>query len=127
MSEPAITFHKVAYQSSPARKRWLSERRATVDVLETAHKHISKVSGHGRPLDLGRPVAHAYVLVTAQFQGFVRDLHDLGALALVAAAGAPPQIASLLTGAIVEGRALDKGNATVPAIQNDFRRLACTG
>jgi hypothetical protein len=79
-------------------------------------------------LDLGEPVAHAYVLlVAAQFQGFVRDLHDLGALALVAAAGAPPHVASLLTGAIVEGRALDKGNATVPAIQNDFRRLGLHG
>ena len=118
----------MTYKSSPALQRWLGERRAAIDVLEGAHKLTSKVTGRGRPLDVGKPVAHAYVLhVAAQFQGFVRDLHDLGALALVQAAGAQPQIATVLTEAIVSDRTLDRGNATVTAIQSDFRRLGVHG
>jgi hypothetical protein len=118
----------VTYGKSPALHRWLIDRKARIETLRAAHGNTAGISGPGRPADLGRPVAHAYVLtVVAEFQGFVRDLHDLGALSLIGATGVAPRFQPLLMAAATEGRGVDRGNARVETIQADFRRLGLIG
>ena len=46
---------------------------------------------------------------------------------MVAASEATPPYQTRLTGAITEGRAIDRGNASVRSIQTDFRRLGLAG
>jgi hypothetical protein len=67
----------VPYSRSFPLSRWLGGRREAIEALAQAHAHLGEVDGPGRPLEIGRPVAHAYVLrVVAEFQAFARDLHD---------------------------------------------------
>ena len=89
---------------------------------------MGEVDGPGRPREFGRPVAHAYVLrVVAEFQAFVRDLHDLAAERLIDLAEPTTQFRPLLIAAATEGRLIDRGNADVRSIEQDFRRLGLAG
>lgn len=89
---------------------------------------MGEVDGRGRPLEIGRPVGHAYVLrVVAEFQAFVRDLHDLAAERLVDLAEPHPEYRALLTSAATEGRLIDRGNADMRSLEQDFRRLGIGG
>ena len=89
---------------------------------------MGEVEGPGRPLEIGRPVGHAYILrVVAEFQGFVRDLHDLAAERLVDLAVPDVRYRPLLAGAATEGRLIDRGNADVRNLEQDFRRLGISG
>lgn len=82
------------------------------------------VAGRGRPLDVSKPLAHAYVIaVMSEFQGFVRDLHDLAVERIIAASGAHPSLAAVLTDGMVSDRGVDRGNATLRTIKADFGRL----
>ncbi len=102
----------------------MGPRRQSIEALAQAHAQFGKIGGPGRPLEIGRPVAHAYVLrVVAEFQGYVRDLHDLGAQRLVLLAGVDPAAQAILITAATEGRAIDSGNAGLKSIEQDFRRL----
>lgn len=97
-------------------------------TLAAANVAMGEVDGPGRPRELGRPVAHAYVLrVVAEFQGFVRDLHDLAAERMVDLAGPAVPFRPLLIAAATEGRFIDRGNADVRSIEHDFRRLGISG
>lgn len=113
-----------AYRSSYAVQRWLGERRAAIDTLALAHAQIGELDGPGRPLEIGRPIAHAYVVrVVAEFQAFVRDLHDLAADAVATGSGAANSFVPLLVAAATEGRLIDRGNADLRSLQSDFKRL----
>lgn len=108
--------------------RWLGDRRDSISTLAQAHAEFGKVSGPGRPLEIGRPVAHAYVLrVVAEFQAFVRDLHDLGAQTMVARSNADISSQAMLIAAATESRMIDRGNADLRSIEQDFRRLGVRG
>lgn len=118
----------MAYTRSLPLSAWLTARREAIDVLAAAHAGMGEIDGPGRPRELGRPVAHAYILrVVAEFQAFVRDLHDLGAERMVVLA--QPTLASqpILIAAATEGRAIDRDNADARSIESDFRRLGITG
>lgn len=66
------------YSKSIPLRDWFGVRRQVIDTLAEAHALVGDLDGPGRPREIGRPVAHAYVIhVGAEFQGFVRDLHDL--------------------------------------------------
>jgi len=70
----------MAYARSIPLTHWLGSRRTAIVTLAEAHAVMGEVDGPGRPREIGRPIGHAYVLrVIAEFQAFVRDLHDLGA------------------------------------------------
>lgn len=87
-------------------------------------RRYGEVEGPGRPLEIGRPLAHAYIMrLVAEFQGFVRDLYDLAAEHLVNAADPPEGLVAVLTDAITRGRSIDSGNATVASLRTDFGRL----
>lgn len=104
--------------------RWLGTRRQSIAALAQAHAQFRNVGGPGRPLEIGRPVAHAYVLrVVAEFQAFIRDLHDLGAQSLVVLSNADPAAQALLITAATDGRSIDSGNAGMRSVVQDFRRL----
>lgn len=116
------------YSRSFPLERWLGPRRASIEALAQAHAQFGSVGGRGRPLEIGRPVAHAYILrVVAEFQAFVRDLHDLGAERLVALSNADAASQAMLITAATEGRMIDGGNAGLRSIETDFRRLGVRG
>jgi hypothetical protein len=118
----------MAYARSIPLEKWLQARRDAINTLAAAHAAMGEVDGPGRPLEIGRPVGHAYVLrVVAEFQAFVRDLHDLAAERLVDLSEPQPQFRPLLTAAVTEGRFIDRGNADIRSIEKDFRRLGVGG
>ncbi|MEQ8717772.1 MAG: hypothetical protein RIE08_09190 [Acidimicrobiales bacterium] len=118
----------MAYRSSVALTRWLGDRRAAIDTVAIAHAATGEVDGPGRPLEIGRPLAHAYILrVVAEFQAFARDLHDLAAEKSVEMAGVTTGYQALLVTAATEGRSIDRSNADLRSLTNDFRRLGLTG
>lgn len=118
----------MAHSRSIPLRAWLGQRREAIDTLARAHAMIGVVTGPGRPRELGRPIAHAYVLrVVAEFQAFVRDLHDLAAERLIDLADPTTQFRPLLIAAATEGRLIDRGNADVRSVQQDFRRLGVSG
>jgi hypothetical protein len=113
----------VPYRSSAALQRWLVDRAASIERLARAHAAMREVEGPGGPLELGRPLAHAYIIrMVAEFQGFARDLYDLAAEHLVTVAAPPDDLVILLTTAIKKGRQMDAGNATLVALRSDFGR-----
>ncbi|MBI2709262.1 MAG: hypothetical protein HYX34_06165 [Actinobacteria bacterium] len=65
--------------------------------------------------------------MVAEFQAFVRDLHDLAAERLIDLADPTTQFRPLLIAAATEGRLIDRGNADVRSVQQDFRRLGVSG
>lgn len=118
----------MAYSSSIPLGRWLGDRRAAIDTLAAAHVAMGEVDGPGRPLEIGRLVAHAYVLrVVAEFQAFSRDLHDLAAEKLAVLSGVAAQHQSMLTVAATKDRFVDRGNADLRSLRKDFSRLGIGG
>jgi hypothetical protein len=118
----------VAYTQSIPLRGWMDPRRDAINTLAMAHAAMGEVDGPGRPREFGRPVAHAYVLrVVAEFQAFVRDLHDLAAERMISLAEPKAQFRPLLIAAATEGRLIDRGNADVRSVEQDFRRLGIGG
>jgi hypothetical protein len=118
----------VPYSRSFPLGRWLGPRREAIDALAQAHAQLGEVDGPGRPLEIGRPVAHAYVLrVVAEFQAFARDLHDLAAETMVRMSGAGAGSQAMLIAAATVGRMIDRGNADLRSLEQDFRRVGISG
>lgn len=114
----------MAYTRSIPLTQWLGSRRTAIVTLAEAHAVMGEVDGPGRPREIGRPIGHAYVLrVVAELQAFVRDLHDLAAERVVNLATSQAQYRALLIGAATEGRLIDRGNADLRSIEQDFQRL----
>jgi hypothetical protein len=114
----------VPYSRSFPLSRWQGPRRESISALAQAHAQFGNVGGPGRPLEIGRPLAHAYVLrVVAEFQAFIRDLHDLGVQKMVALSNADIASQAMLITAATEGRMIDGGNAGLRSIEQDFRRV----
>ena len=108
--------------------RWLRPRREAIAALAQAHAQLGEVGGLGRLLEIGRPVAHAYVLrVVAEFQAFSHDLHDLAAETMVRLSGASASSQAILIAAATGGRMIDRGNADLRSLEMDFRRIGITG
>ncbi len=96
-------------------------------MLANAHANVGDVSGPGRPLDVSKPLAHAYVIgIVGEFQGFARDLHDLMVERLVDAAGVSARFVPIMTEGLTRGRGLDRANAGLKTIKDDFARLGLT-
>jgi hypothetical protein len=102
---------------------WRGERAARLDELFAAHRRVGGV-GAGRRTDT-QQINWALVLrLSAEFQGFVRDLHTVGA-ELFAQWTAPgdPRLATLVTNLLTQGLRLDRGNPTPTAIGEAFNRF----
>jgi hypothetical protein len=102
--------------TSKALTNWQTDRAIRLDRLEVAHRAVG-----GRLLAGG--LSRALVLqLTAEFQGFARELHDEASLALATAlAQGDPDRRRRLRAPYLHARRLDRGNAGPHALDEDFR------
>jgi hypothetical protein len=101
--------------TSKALTNWQTDRAIRLDRLEVAHRAVG-----GRLLAGG--LCRALVLqLTAEFQGFARDLHDEASYALVATlAPGDPLRQQRLRVPYELGRRIDRGSASPEALHRDF-------
>ena len=112
------------YVTSEPVRRWLGPRREAIDNVAAGHAKVGDLTGPGRPLDASKPLAHAYALViVSQFQGFIRDMHDLAVERLLSASGATANFLPILTEGIVNARSIDRGNPTHRNVTSDFASI----
>jgi hypothetical protein len=106
---------------SVALQNWSAGRAAALDEIEHAHRSVGG-SGPGRRY-LTQHINQAYaVLLSSQFQGFCRDLHDECAGYLVAPVASLVLLATYRSN-LLFGRKLDTGNANSGNIGADFNRF----
>src|SRR4029077_4583141 len=101
-------------------ERWRTERLAALDELQVAHRSVGGTGRGRRPTT--QQINHAYaVLLSSQFQGFCRDLHNecIGLLVrwitLIGLRDAFERVLLL-------NRKLDTGNPNPGNIGSDFDR-----
>jgi hypothetical protein len=100
---------------------WQNRRSKELDEIERAH-HSIEGSGRGRRFATEQ-LNNAYMmLLSAQFQGFCRDLHSECIDHLLSAV-APGTLQRALRLACIDGRSLNKGNPNRDNLQRDFSRL----
>jgi hypothetical protein len=100
---------------------WLRDRSRALGEIEQAHRSVG-VAGPGRRYAT-QQINHAYaVLLSAQFQGFCRDLHDESADRLVQST-TPANLWDTFKAALVWNRRLDTGNPNPGNIGSDFNRF----
>jgi hypothetical protein len=106
---------------SLALQDWSAWRAAALDEIEHAHRAVGG-RGPGRRY-LTQQINQAYaVLLSSQFQGFCRQLHDDCAAHAVASV-ASPGLQAVYRSNLVFGRKLDSGNPTPSNIGADFNRF----
>lgn len=112
-----------ADMTSHALAEWFGTRAARLDRLVDAHRAVAG-PGPGRRW-LTEEVNHALIVrLAGEFQGYCRDLHDEAVEVVTAsAASSPPAIVEILRAGLIDGRQLDRGNATWSNVCNDFARL----
>jgi hypothetical protein len=106
---------------SSSLQRWFAERAASLADIENAHRSV-RGSGPGARAAT-QQINQAYaVLLSAQFQGFCRDLHSECADYLVGPV-ADPDLREMLLDNLIFGRRIDRGNPNPGNIGSDFSRL----
>jgi len=109
--------------ASKALSTWRNERRARLDELLTAHRLVGGPA-RGRRWRTAA-INEALVLrLAAEFQGFARDLHDLGCRQF--ASRASPKngaVENVIRSRLSEARDLDRGNAHPGSLGKDFGRF----
>jgi len=106
---------------SAALKKWKTARATQLDEIEAAHAAIGG-SGRGRRYAT-QQVNHAYaMLLSAQFQGFCRDLHAECIDELVNVTR-PATMQPVLRRSFAQGRKLDTGNPNPGNLGSDFAGL----
>jgi hypothetical protein len=108
---------------STAYTGWRGERADRLAELVAAHRRVGG-TGAGRRTDTEQ-INWALVLrLSAEFQGFVRDLHTVGAeLFALWTSPADPRLATVVANLVTENLKLDRGNATPDAIAQAFNRF----
>ncbi len=100
---------------------WLEHRLRALDRIEEAHSGLGG-GGPGRRYAT-QQVNHAYaMLLSAQFQGFCRELHDECVVHLVEST-VPAGLWETFKKALVWNRKLDTGNPNPGNIGSDFGRF----
>lgn len=106
---------------SIALQQWYGERAGRLDEIEASHAAIGG-SGPGRrfaTLQINQAYA---VMLSSQFQGFCRDLHD-ECVNVFAANVQPGVIQRTVSQLLVMNRKLDRGNPTPANFGEDFSRF----
>jgi hypothetical protein len=102
-------------------QKWFAERAVALDDVESAHRSV-RGSGPGARAAT-RQINQAYaVLLSAQFQGFSRDLHSECADLFVAPV-ADPDLREMLRDNLCFGRKIDRGNPSPGNLGSDFNRF----
>ncbi len=106
---------------SSSLQHWFSERAAVLADLENAYRSV-RGSGSGARA-AAQQINQAYTMqLSAQFQGFCRDLHRECADCLVRPV-ADSDLRVLISNNLLFGRRLDRGNPNPGNIGADFNRL----
>lgn len=105
---------------SDALADWRGGRAARLDQLVAAHQRIGGGSA-GRRWQTEQLNWALILRLAAEFQGFARELHDLGAQALAAGNSGP--MAGVVQRSLVLNRQLDRGNAQPGSLGSDFGRF----
>jgi hypothetical protein len=106
---------------SRALQSWLRVRSQALDEIEQAHRSVGG-TGPGRRYAT-QQINHAYTaLLSAQFQGFCRDLHDDCVTHLVQSMSSASVWATFKE-ALVWSRKLNTGNPNPGNIGSDFNRF----
>jgi hypothetical protein len=101
--------------------RWFAERATTLADIENAHRSVRGFGPGARAA--AQQINQAYaVLLSAQFQGFCRDLHSECADWLVAPV-ADPDLREMMCDNLLFARKIDRGNPNSGNIGADFNRL----
>lgn len=110
----------VVAMPSKALSTWRTERAARIDRLQSVQV-VVKDAGSGRSW-LADELIHPMILrLTAEFQGFTRDLHNETLAAMIGVL-APTEVAAqdAIRAAYLAARRLDRGNAESRSLGNDF-------
>lgn len=109
--------------SSRALVRWRSEGARRLDDLASAHSVIAG-PGPGRKWATEQINWSLIVRLSAEFQAFAIDLHDLGAATFAAwAAQGSFAVETVIRNALTLGRRLDSGNVHAESLAADFQRF----
>lgn len=109
--------------ASKAYSTWLKERRDRLDELLVAHRLVGG-PGRGRRWRTAALNEALVLRLASEFQGFARDLHDLGCEQFASwAAPKNKALENVLRSRLSEGRDLDRGNANPGSIGKDFGRF----
>lgn len=109
---------------SSALERWQRERSERLDKLFEAHVRIGGTRPGRRALADEQINAVLVLQLSAEFQGFARELYDdLADAVLRETVGAEPGVRIMLQRYLDETRALDRGNAHPGALGSDFARF----
>lgn len=102
-------------------EKWLAERAITLDDLEKAHRMVRGSGSGARAIIL--QINQAYVvLLSAQFQGFCRDLLSECADYLVVPV-ADIDLREMLRDNLLFGSKIDRGNPNAGNLGSDFNRF----
>jgi len=106
---------------SAALNKWSTFRADVLNDFESARRAVG--GSHADPRRAAQQMNQAYAIsLSAQFQGFCRDLHDECIAAFL-----PPKLSvawsSALGTAASAGRELDKGNPSRESLKRDFKRF----
>ncbi len=107
--------------ASRAYQQWTSERAAKLDEIEASHAAFGGAARGRRFTTLQSNQSYA-VTLTAQFQGFCRDLHDECADHFVLALS-PEALRTTIRRLLQQGRKLDSGNPNPGNLVSDFGKF----
>jgi hypothetical protein len=106
---------------SKALHRWLDERSRSLEEIEHAHRRVGG-SARGRRRRT-QQLNYAYVLLlSSQFQGFCRELHD-ECVGFLVQSIAPVGVQDAVRAMLSENRKLDSGNPNPGNLGSDFNRF----
>jgi hypothetical protein len=106
---------------SQALRDWLDQRARSLDEIEHAHRRVGGPARGRRRRT--QQLNHAYVLLlSSQFQGFCRELHD-ECVGFLVQSIAPVEIQEAVRSMLMENRRLDSGNPNPGNVGSDFNRF----
>jgi hypothetical protein len=109
--------------TSSALANWRSHRAERLDELYEAHARVGGTSP-GRRIDTEQINWSLVLRLAGEFQGFARELHDLGAETFSGwAAGGNAQLQTFILALLTRERVLDRGNAQPGGLGADFGRF----
>jgi hypothetical protein len=121
---------------SNALEKWKDERAEALDSLDAIHGNVTG-RRRGRKYNTKHLNRTLFVALSAEFQGFCRDLHEDAAIHIAESIETVPgnaRVVPVVLDALVQertvaqkkptkGRRLDKGNADLDALSTDFSVL----
>ncbi|MFZ3557073.1 hypothetical protein [Streptomyces sp. BH055] len=108
---------------SPAYVAWSSKRRRRIDELFDAHQKV-RGNGPGRRWNTEQINWALTLRLSAEFQGYARELNDLAWDHIATVCSFPSsRIGIVIQNRLIANRKLDTGNPTPSGLAEDFKKL----